>query len=126
MENLLKDLRFGARMLFKTPAFTIVAVLTLALGIGANSAMFTAVNSILLKKLPVKDPDGLLIVGDPSRANSFSNGTPRADMMPYPVFKALREKNDVFESVFASSNGQRVKVEVDGKADGQSPRARLV
>src|SRR5687767_59048 len=59
LERLVQDVRYGARALRRTPAFTIVAVLTLALAIGANSAVFTMVNSVLLKPLPFRDPERL-------------------------------------------------------------------
>ena len=64
MTTLLQDLRFAIRQLQKTPGFTITVLLTLALGIGANAAIFTLVNSVLLKDLPVADPKTLFQIGD--------------------------------------------------------------
>src|SRR5262245_19169893 len=63
MESFIQDLRFGARMLIKNPGFTLVAALSLALGIGANTAIFSLLDALLLKPLPVKQPEQLVIVG---------------------------------------------------------------
>jgi putative ABC transport system permease protein len=57
METILRDMRFGLRMLLKNPGVTAVAIITMALGLGANTALFSVVNGVMLKSLPFKDPD---------------------------------------------------------------------
>ena len=67
MPTLLKDIRHGVRILVQNPGFTVVAVLALALGIGANTAIFSVVNAILLRSLPFRDPSSLVMVWEKSR-----------------------------------------------------------
>src|ERR1041384_4997785 len=95
MEKLVQDLRFGARMLVKNPGFTLVAVITMALGIGANTALFSVVNGVLLKSLPYKEPGRLM----------FSYET--TAKLPNPVgastldYRDWKEQNHVFQSMGA-------------------------
>src|ERR1051325_9823076 len=85
MDSILKDIRFGLRSLSKRPGFTAIAVITLALGIGANSAIFSVVNAVLLRPLPFKDPDRLMTVWE-RRANSGRANLPLSGH-EYAAFK---------------------------------------
>src|SRR5262249_56147491 len=94
MNNLLQDIRFGLRMLLKSPSISIVATIALALGIGANTAIFSVVNAVLLRPLPFPDPDSLVSV--------FETDTQRGQIRgshSYPNFMDLRAQNTVFERV---------------------------
>lgn len=73
MRNLMQDVRYGIRVLLKNPGFTVVAVATLALGIGANSAMFTVVNAVLLKPFSFHNPERLVVLWE----RSVKQGLPR-------------------------------------------------
>lgn len=127
MNGIAQDLRYSLRQLRKSPGFTTVAVLTLALGIGANTAIFTVVNALLLKMLPVKDPARLVIVGDPTDPNSRSNGTPRVEIFSYPLYKELRDHNSVFGSLAAAATDHRVEVgSGDANANDEKVIGRMV
>src|ERR1044071_7121139 len=101
MESIFTDIRFGLRILLKQPGFTIVAVITLALGIGANTAIFSLVNSILLRPLPFREPDRVVRMMQASPKLGLSSwGVSQAD------FAAYRDQNRSFESVaLLSSSG---------------------
>jgi predicted permease len=117
METFFQDIRYGARVLRNSPAFTVVAVLTLALGIGANTAIFTLINAVILKMLPVKNVNELVVIGDPTAAHSRSHGTPRSDLYSYPLYKELRDRTSVFTGMLAAGEVHRVRV---AKQTGQS------
>lgn len=95
--DLWQDLRFGWRMLTKTPGYTAVAVVTLALGIGANSALFRLLDVLLLRTLSVPQPNELVLV-----ATRTAEGGMHADFS-YPLYAALRDNNDVFSGLLAAT-----------------------
>ena len=109
--NLSQDIRYAVRQFRRNPGFTLVAVLTLALGNGANTSVFTVLNGLLLKMLPVNDPQQLAVVGDPTRASSRSNGTPRMDVFSYPLYKELRDHASVFEGLCAAATDHHIEVD---------------
>jgi putative ABC transport system permease protein len=111
MENLLQDIRYGARMLMKNPGFMIVAVITLALGIGANAAIFSMVDAFLLRPLPVKDPAQITVLAYQLKQGNFQTQFSVAD------YRDIRDQSSgVFSDAFAYQFGLD-GLSVDGKAD---------
>jgi predicted permease len=104
VESTWQDLRYSLRMLRKTPAFTIAAIATLALGIGANTTIFTIIDAVMLKMLPVKDPGGLVQISRyyQDHRSNFS----------YPWYQELRDQNHTAAGVFAVSNNSPSKVRI--------------
>ena len=96
MDQLITDIRYGLRGLAKRPAFTAIALLTLALGIGVNSAIFSAVDSILLRPLPLKDPERLVSVWEQTPRDGI-----RQNQAAPANFFDLQNQNQVFEQIGA-------------------------
>src|ERR1051325_9385446 len=96
MEALIKDVRYGVRMLVKRPGFTVVAVVALALGIGANTAIFSVVNAVLLRPLPYDKPAQLMMV----KETNLPRGEPDIGAS-MPDFREWRDRNRVFDRMSA-------------------------
>src|SRR5437870_2402487 len=95
METLFKDIRYGVRGLLKRPGFTVVALITLALGIGANTAIFSLINAVLIRQLPFGEPDRLVWTW-----GNIRNGSNRASVSPLD-FLDYRQRNQTFEEFAA-------------------------
>src|SRR5882672_3680555 len=98
MAAVIQDVRYALRTLITTPPFTSVVVLTLALGIGANTAIFSLTDQVLLRMLPVKAPEQLVVLDGPGafRGRTFNNGT-----FSYPMYCDFRDRSPVFDGVLA-------------------------
>src|SRR3989454_764118 len=128
METIFNDIRYAIRSLLKRPGFTTVAVITLALGIGANTALFSVLDTVLLKKLPVTDPDRLVLFNSVSNAQftpGSHTGTNRRDphtglttrsSFPYQTFVRLREQRGECSDI-AAFGSLALNVNADGLAD---------
>jgi predicted permease len=130
-----QDLRYGYRVMIANKAFSVLAVLTLALGIGANTAIYSFMESILLRSLPVADPESLVVLNwhspPPQNPNKQwvhvmhgvqgmawpgDRGTMFSGMFPYAAFETLREENPVFSTLFGYFNGLHHNLAVRGQA----------
>jgi predicted permease len=120
VESFLQDLRYGARILRKNSAFTTVAVVTLALGIGANTAIFSLVYQVLLQRLVVQHPEELVILRSlgPHNGRTSSESADGADAFSYPMYKELRDRNTVLAGLIA-----RFPVSLSVAGQGFSERA---
>ncbi|HEV2488399.1 MAG TPA: ABC transporter permease [Candidatus Acidoferrales bacterium] len=128
LESFVADIRFAVRMLRKSPGFTAVAVLTLALGIGANTAIFSVINSVLLSNLPVKDPQQLVFLTNPDNQGMESGfGDGERDFLTYPEYQELARDNQVFSGLFAASSfTAEIPVELErDAADYNGPRSQV-
>ncbi|HZS56551.1 MAG TPA: ABC transporter permease [Bryobacteraceae bacterium] len=123
---LFHDLQFGWRSLTRTPGFFIVAVLSLVLGIGANTAIFSLLDTVLMKALPVKNPQQLVIMTDPNSSGvSIGSDSGERTLLSYPEFEDLKQMTSV-SALFATQSAlQRYQVSVEG-GSSEEAYVRLV
>src|SRR5580692_13058650 len=112
--NFLNDIRYAFRTFRKSPVFVAVAVLSLALGIGANTAIFTLVDQLLLRLLPVKDPQQLVLLWGRGRHYGSNNGRYK---ISYPMYEDFRDHNQVFSGMFC-----RWETSMSVSSDGRTER----
>jgi putative ABC transport system permease protein len=124
MNTLWQDIRYGLRMLGKSPAFAVIAILTLALGIGANTAIFSFTDQVLLRNLPVPHPEQLVVLRSPgpNHGRTSSDGDSAA-VFSYPMYKELRDRSSIFSGLLTCF---AIDVNVSGHGQMQSARGELV
>ena len=118
MRGILSDVRYAIRLLLKNPGFSLVAAVSLALGIGANTAIFTLLDAVLLRNLPVRNPRELVLFGK-GTGRGITDDLPNrpTQLFSHPFYRELREKNQVFSDVLAlQSFGTRAHVRISGGA----------
>jgi predicted permease len=127
MKEIRQDLVYGARMLAKSPAFTAVAILSLALGIGANTAIFSLIDALLLRQLPVPNPRELVALTNPNESGtSIGYSTGERGTVSTREFEGLRDHTEVFSGTFAAQSEQdRHNASIEGKPP-EEVRTRLV
>ncbi|MDQ3651289.1 MAG: ABC transporter permease, partial [Acidobacteriota bacterium] len=121
MQTLIQDLRYGVRTLLKQPGFTSIAVVTLALGIGANTAIFSLLHQVLLRALPVRQPEQLVVLASPGPKQGRTSSDTRdgAESFSYPMYRDLRERNEVFSGLMARYSIP-LNVAFQGQSEGAS------
>ena len=119
METLIRDIRYGFRSLLKRPGFTVIALIALALGIGANTAIFSLVNAVLIRPLPFAEPDRLVWAW-----GNVRTGSNRASVSP-PDFLDYRQQNTTFEE-FAASFSMPVPLNLTGSGEPERLTAAAI
>ena len=126
IESFLQDVTYGIRAMLRSPALTIVALISLALGIGANTAIFSLLDAVLLRQLPVKDPSQLVLLGL-GQDNGISDGFAITDLYSYPFYRQMQQRNAVFSStdaIFSMLN--QVHGTVVGRSETEPMNVQLV
>ena len=125
--ELQQDVVYAFRTLRRNAGFTAIIVGALALGIGANTAIFTLIDAVVVRSLPVSHPEQLVAIGDPARVGGLSQGSPRTDMLSAPLFNDLRTSARSFSGMLASGRTGRLDVRIGASgSELEHPRGRFV
>jgi predicted permease len=103
LEQFVQDAAYGLRAMLRSPGVTLVGLLSLALGIGANTAIFSLIDALMLRRLPVKNPQELVIFGN-GLNNGISDDFPNSELYSYPFYREMQKRNEVFTDVAAASS----------------------
>ena len=122
MFSLWQDVRYGARILAKNPGYAFIAILTIALAIGANTAVFSVLDAVFLRALPVADPQQLVVLADPNfHGRNFGDEHAQRSVLAWSEFEFLRDHNELFSGIFASDSSVRDSlVNISGASAGSS------
>ena len=126
LESFVQDTGYGSRAMLRSPALTIVALLSLALGIGANTAIFGLLNAVMLRALPVKDPAQLVLLGK-GMSSGITDDFARTQLYSYPFYRQMQRENQVFSdtaAIFSMTNG--VHGFVVGRTESEPMNVQLV
>lgn len=126
LESFLQDAAYGTRAMLRSPGLTIVALLSLALGIGANTAIFSLLDAVMLRSLPVKNPAQLVLLGK-GNASGITDDFARTQLYSYPFYRRMRAENQVFSdtaAIFSMTNA--VHGYVEGRAESEPMNVQLV
>ena len=127
LSSLRQDISYALRTMRQNAGFTAVVLLTLALGIGANTSTFTLIDALVLRTLPVPHPEQLITIGDPARTGGLSDGTVRNDIASYPVYADVRDQSKSLRGIYATGRTSRLDLLADrGQKEPEHPRGRFV
>jgi predicted permease len=126
LEHLAQDVNYGMRAMLRSPGITLVALLSLALGIGANTAIFSLMDTVMLKSLPVQEPSRLVLFGD-GLDQGISDGFPNPSLFTYPFYREMQKRNQVFSAVAAAfSMTDRIHGFIGERRDSEPMNIQLV
>ncbi|HEY2376800.1 MAG TPA: ABC transporter permease [Gemmatimonadaceae bacterium] len=121
-----RDLRYALRTLRRDPAVTIIAVLTLSIGIAANTAIFTVADAVLFRALPVRAPNELIAIGKSTAVEAYTIGAPRGDVLSFPLYRDLRDDKHLVTGLAATGTARRLDVRIGAIDDFEHPAGRYV